>query len=464
MSGTVKTDFVCLRSTVTSASPVGSIHLAWTGADLVLVDSAGISTVVTGSSATALIGVADNTTPAFRVYNLVTNDNYILAETVTGSETLTVGKAALTATAVDGQTVAITSTDTITATGGGAVLIDSTAGSTTIKGGTAIDIGGVGTSSIDIAATGARTTRVGNPLATSTTVAAAANYTQMNTTGITTQIKNGASFSVTEETSGTNVFDVNFSAPKPVLILGDLGAVFGVYVAEDFEVGVDLTVNGTSVFYDAVTVDADLILDGGQNIRVGSAPLGAIALTVDSAGDITAFGQTAPGATGDVLTWDGAKYIPSTPAAPGTTLSVIQQRIQLADLTALGAVTTTGAVSFGTSIDANTVVMGAFLYLNVDPDEDSATSGITNLKISVGAANSNIYQEVELVGETGTPKYLNGSSISAGDFNTGPFIDDAAGQPIYQITATGGNLGDMGGGAFDVTVGVIVSTLTLTVP
>lgn len=462
MSGTVKTDFVCLRSTVTSASPVGSIHLAWTGADLVLVDSAGISTVITGSSATALIGVADNTTPAFRVYNLVTNDNYILAETVTGSETLTVGKAALTATAVDGQTVAITSTDTISAIGGGNVLINSTAGSTTIKGGATIDIGGVGISSIDIAATGARTTRVGNTLATSTTVAAAANYTQMNSTGITTQIKNGAALSVTEETSGTNVFDANFGAPKPVLVLGDLAAVFGVYVAEDLGVGVDLTVEGTSLFYDEVTVDADLILDGGQNVRVGSG--GAIALTVDSAGDITAFGQTAPGATGDVLTWDGAKYIPSTPAAPGTTLSVIQQRIQLADLTGLGAVATTGAVSFGTSIDANTVVMGAFLYLNVDPNVDTITSGITNLKISVGAANSNIYQEVELVGETGAPKYLNGSSISAGDFNTGPFIDDAAGQPVYEITATGGNLGDMGAGAFDVTVGVIVSTLTLTVP
>jgi hypothetical protein len=405
--------------------------------------------------------VADNTTPAFRVYNLVTNDNYILAETVTGSETLTVGKAALTATAVDGQTVAITSTDTITATGGGAVLIDSTAGSTTIKGGTTIDIGGVGTSSIDIAASGARTTRVGSTLATSTTVAASGSYMQLNSSGVALQIDAGfpfpsAAFAIFE-TGGGNVFSATWTG-KPNIVIGDTVA----FPTQDVTLDGALTfvqnafqVAGTSEFDDVATFDSDIALQGGGNITDGT----NTAIAVSSSGDITAFGQGTP-ASGDVLSWDGAKYIPSTPAAPGTTITAVTERVQLADLPAAD---TTGAVNFGTSIGANTVIVGAAVYLNADPTV--GTSGITstlNVTVAQGDSPGLIIETLNLFGATGSPKYFTASS-NPSDFQRGPFISVSAGQPGYQISGDGGSdLSQLG--AFDITIVLFVTDLAVTVP
>jgi len=160
-----------------------------------------------------------------------------------------------------------------------------------------------------------------------------------------------------------------------------------------------------------------------------------------------------------VLTADAnpgtATWVDESTLAGG--LSSVQTRIQLADL---GSGTSTGAVPFGLSIPADRVIMGAFLRLNANP-----TSGGTIAAINVAVAQGtfNLITSLDVFGETGAPKYLTPFSNSA-DFTTPLLVSATAGQPAYQISVVGPGADLNQITAFDITVGVIVSGLLLTVP
>lgn len=137
-------------------------------------------------------------------------------------------------------------------------------------------------------------------------------------------------------------------------------------------------------------------------------------------------------------------------------------RLQLADMP---AALTTGSVAFGAAIPANTVVTGGLLYLNVDPN--AGASGITALSISLGLGNagltlgSNIFSTIDVIGETGSPKYLDGFT-NLSDFSIGPFAIPVAGTGFYDVTAVGANLDQMT--ALDFTIILFVSNTVLDVP
>lgn len=160
-----------------------------------------------------------------------------------------------------------------------------------------------------------------------------------------------------------------------------------------------------------------------------------------------------------VLTADAnpgtATWVDESTLAGG--LSSVQTRIQLADL---GSGTSTGAVPFGLSIPADRVIMGAFLRLNADP-----TSGgtVASINVAVAQGTSNLITSLDVFGETGAPKYLTPFSNS-GDFTAPLLVSATAGQPAYQISVTGPGADLNQITAFDITVGVIVSGLLLTVP
>ena len=162
-----------------------------------------------------------------------------------------------------------------------------------------------------------------------------------------------------------------------------------------------------------------------------------------------------------VLTADAnpgtATWVDESTLAGG--LSSVQTRIQLADL--VGG-TTTGAVPFGLSIPADRVIMGAFFRLNADPAV-ALGSTIAAINVSVAQGTFNLITSLDVFGETGAPKYLTPFSNSA-DFTTPLLVSATAGQPAYQISVTGpgADLDEIT--AFDITVGVIVSGLLLTVP
>lgn len=160
-----------------------------------------------------------------------------------------------------------------------------------------------------------------------------------------------------------------------------------------------------------------------------------------------------------VLTADAnpgtATWVDESTLAGG--LSSVQTRIQLVDL---GAGTTTGVVSFGVSIPAERVVLGAFLRLNGNP-----TSGgtVASIDVSVAQGGANLITSLDVFGATGAPKYLT-PFTDAADFTVPPLVSATAGQPAYQISVTGPGADLNQITAFDITVGVIVSGLLLTVP
>ena len=158
-------------------------------------------------------------------------------------------------------------------------------------------------------------------------------------------------------------------------------------------------------------------------------------------------------ATNGVLSYFNGSNLVALPYG----LSTVQTRVQLADL---GSGTTTGAVAFGDSIAANTVVLGGFLHLNADPTSGGTVAGI-NVSLAQGAAN--MFTSVDIFGETGAPKYLTPFS-NAADFTGVPLLSSTAGQPAYQIAVTGPGADLNQITAFDITLGLIVSTLTVTVP
>lgn len=146
----------------------------------------------------------------------------------------------------------------------------------------------------------------------------------------------------------------------------------------------------------------------------------------------------------------------------GIGYTVLQQRVQLADLP---ADTDTGVVTFGT-VPANTIVIGGLIYLNTDVDVGA--SGITEVAVAFGAVDLGnltdivpISSDINLVGETNTPRYLSTNSDPT-ELRAGPGALVGAGDAYYQLTSTGADLDQLV--AFDATFILILANLTLTVP
>jgi hypothetical protein len=134
---------------------------------------------------------------------------------------------------------------------------------------------------------------------------------------------------------------------------------------------------------------------------------------------------------------------------------VHQIRVQLADLP---AAPTTGNLSFGSVIPANTVVIGASIRVNTAVALGG--SGITIVNVTTGVFSANLITTADVVG-AGSGTYINAFN-DAPSFTIPPVVTDTTGQPVFAITSDGPDLNLLA--AFDVTIFVIASTTVLTVP
>jgi hypothetical protein len=146
----------------------------------------------------------------------------------------------------------------------------------------------------------------------------------------------------------------------------------------------------------------------------------------------------------------------------GLGFEVIQQRIQLSDLP---AATSTGTTFFGPNVPAGKVVVGGLIYMN--SDVDVGASGITSVKVfsgvgEVSAADScPVTEDLQLVGETSTPKFLHAYNDPT-DFQKGVGAIAVDSQAFYEITADNANLDQLT--AFDITVVLLLSSTVISVP
>jgi hypothetical protein len=151
-------------------------------------------------------------------------------------------------------------------------------------------------------------------------------------------------------------------------------------------------------------------------------------------------------------------------ATLGLGYEVIQQRIQQADLPAAAS---TGTTFFGAAIPAGKVVLGGLIYLN--EDVDVGASGITSVAVVSGvgegsAADScQVTADINLVGETDTPKYLHAYNDPS-EFLSGVGAVAVQSNAFYGITASGGSatLSDLV--AFDITIVMVLADAIIAVP
>lgn len=135
--------------------------------------------------------------------------------------------------------------------------------------------------------------------------------------------------------------------------------------------------------------------------------------------------------------------------------TVHKVRVQLASFPAAA---TTGLVSFGSSIPANTVVVGALAFVNTQIN--LGASGITIVNLSVAVNNANLITTTDLVG-VASSTWVN-AFTDATSFTVPVIATTAAALPAYQITSDGPNLNGLA--AFDATIFVLASATVLTVP
>ena len=158
----------------------------------------------------------------------------------------------------------------------------------------------------------------------------------------------------------------------------------------------------------------------------------------------------------DTLVLNGGKLYRSTSATVATYVlvanagvNVTQMKVQITQA-GWPAATTTGVIPFGTSIAANQVIVGLFLYLNVNTDVGA--SGITQVDLTIGAGGVNLIETFNMVASTGAPVYLAAADAESVDW---PWAVTSAGQPAYTVDSTGADLDEVV--AFDVTLVLLVS-------